>query len=38
MISENEYMVNRDKEFNLSKYIVVARLEKARGRDSNNLD
>jgi hypothetical protein len=29
MISENEYLVNRQKEFKNSKFIIIAKLEKA---------
>lgn len=38
MISENEFVINRKKTFKNSKYIIVARLEKAGTSDSQSIE
>ena len=38
MISENEFVLKREEEFKDSKYIIIARLEKAReNQDGENM-
>ena len=38
MISENEFVLNRNRVFQNSKYIIVARLEKAESDANASLD
>ena len=37
MISDNEFILNREKEFKNSKYIIIAKLEKA-GHGETSLE